>query len=267
MKSFGDKIFSKIIVVIIIILFAVGFRELILTDEIGSVFGELMGTLPFSKQIVDVICTVMKYQDEIPLITSSSIIADLIKLSFMTLFQPIFIGILTSIFLKLPSNDYTYNEKYMNSTKYRIKEISIRVLTTPVLAFIASKISDFVLNYLDQKIGYSFSIAAGIILILILGIFSTLYLAYRWKMWGASSFSWGRVFSWRLLITFAWKMFTTFLTNSICLWLYIEIISKSNSGITVSVFSLIAFIIIVDILSTCLQRIIVGDPQTWKKTN
>ena len=66
MSKLFDNMLAKFFAVIVIILFIVGFREMILTDRnVSNAFGELMGILPFAEPIVNAACTILGYQYEL----------------------------------------------------------------------------------------------------------------------------------------------------------------------------------------------------------
>ena len=106
MSKLFDKFLTKMLAVIVIIVFIIGFREMILTDDnTATAFGALMGMLPFAEVVTDVICKILRYQYEIPVISTASVWTDLIRLALMACLQPIIVGLLTAMFLPLPAGD------------------------------------------------------------------------------------------------------------------------------------------------------------------
>ena len=102
MSRILNKTTSKLLAILVIVLFIIGFRETIITDKnVSAAFGGLMKTLPFCKEISDVICKVLKYQNEIPDLTPAKFIADFLKLAVMAAIQPFAVGLLTMLFLKV----------------------------------------------------------------------------------------------------------------------------------------------------------------------
>ena len=160
MSKLFDNMLAKFFAVIVIILFIVGFREMILTDRnVSNAFGELMGILPFAEPIVNAACTILGYQYEIPIISTSSVLTDLIRLAFMACLQPIVIGILTRIFLPIPSGlDVYQQEEYMNRLGYRIKELILTVIFTPLLAAFASSLSSAMFTFFTNTFGSVLSV-------------------------------------------------------------------------------------------------------------
>lgn len=131
MSSLFNKFISKLFAILIIVAFIIAFREKILTDSNTALaFGELLGTLPFAKAITDVICEILQYQYGIPIISSSTVISDILRLAVMACIQPAIVGVLSVIFLKVPEGDYRVREEYMEGAGYRAKEMILTVITT-----------------------------------------------------------------------------------------------------------------------------------------
>ena len=118
MSKLMDKLLYKILAIIIIVLFVVAFRELIITDkDFSTAFGALMGVLPFAKIISDVVCKILRYQYSIPLITTSSLLTDFIKLAFMAFIQPLIVGLFTALFLRIPSSGRVHEKFWLSSKR------------------------------------------------------------------------------------------------------------------------------------------------------
>ena len=65
MSNIINKGIRKIVAVIVIVLLASSFREMMSDKEFYTAFGGLMGTLPFAKQITDIVCKILQYQNNI----------------------------------------------------------------------------------------------------------------------------------------------------------------------------------------------------------
>lgn len=251
MSKLIDKLLYKILAIIIIILFIVAFRELIVTDKDTSIaFGTLMGLLPFAKVISDVVCKILKYQYSIPLITTSSFLTDLIRLAFI---QPLAVGLFTAIFLRIPSSytDYHDREKYMETFGYRVKELMLTVLTAPILAIIASWFSTWLFSYFANTFGDVVSVILGILSVIILGTVSIIPLLI-------GGVAVGTAILWRIIVTLLSKMGTTFITNAMCLWVYIAILHGVEGEIATSIIALILWLFIMDFGMNCLKYAIVA---------
>lgn len=254
MSKLIDKLLYKILAIIIIILFIVAFRELIVTDKDTSIaFGTLMGLLPFAKVISDVVCKILKYQYSIPLITTSSFLTDLIRLAFMAFIQPLAVGLFTAIFLRIPSSytDYHDREKYMETFGYRVKELMLTVLTAPILAIIASWFSTWLFSYFANTFGDVVSVILGILSVIILGTVSIIPLLI-------GGVAVGTAILWRIIVTLLSKMGTTFITNAMCLWVYIAILHGVEGEIATSIIALILWLFIMDFGMNCLKYAIVA---------
>ena len=82
-----NKGISKIVAVIVIVLLASSFRKMMSDEEFYTAFGGLMGTLPFAKQITDIVCKILKYQNNIPVFSNVTILEDILKLAIMAFLQ------------------------------------------------------------------------------------------------------------------------------------------------------------------------------------
>lgn len=163
MSKLFDKFLTKMLAVIVIIVFIIGFREMILTDDdTATAFGALMGMLPFAEVVTDVICKILRYQYEIPVISTASVWTDLIRLALMACLQPIIVGLLTAMFLPLPAGMDSYErEVYMDSFRYRAKELLLTIISAPLLALVASWFSAFLFDLFISTFGTPGSILLG----------------------------------------------------------------------------------------------------------
>ncbi|WP_034447836.1 hypothetical protein [Butyrivibrio sp. AE2032] len=247
MSKILDKMWSKLLAVIVIVLFVIGFKELIVTDsKFSDAFGELMQTLPFSKLITSIICKVMKYQKAVPFKTSTDVIFDFVKLAVMATVQPAVVRLFSIIFLRVPGGDYHEREDLMNGVGYRIKEMIITIFTAPFVAFIFSYIISQVSSNLADKLGQILSSVIGIVALIVICILSALILAIVGRI------SFGKALLWRISITLVGKMLQSTGTNAICLWIYLAIIE----GISGQVISAIVAIVIWLIITETALRII-----------
>lgn len=252
MSNVWGKIWSKLIAVIIIVLFIVGFRELILTDTyVSAVFKQLMGALPFAKQIADIICKIMKYNISNELITSAGVIEDFLKLAIMACIQPLVVGFITALFLKVPKGNSYEMEEYMNGTGYKIKEMIITLVTAPFIAvavaYLTSRISDYFTDQFGPVLSTIFGIAA-VILIAGLSLIPLLM----------SKVGFGTAVVWRLLVTLFGKMIITMGIDVLCIWIYLAITSGKHSTAFAFVIALIAWLIVTDLGMTSLKKAIVS---------
>jgi hypothetical protein len=251
MSAIFDKFITKLLAVIVVVLFVVGFRELILTDSnVSAAFGSLMGTLPFAKIIVDVICKIMKCQYQIPLVTTSKVISDLLRLAVMACLQPL-VGWISLLFLRVPAGNYRDREEYMNSLGYRLKDLIFTVITAPLVGFAAAYLTSYICNFFTSNYGTVVSTVLGIGTLIGVSILSLVPLLL-------ANVSTGTAIAWRVLVTLGSKMATTFLTNALCLWVYVACIYGGQGEIFVSVLSLIVWLILADLGVKCLQRAVVA---------
>ena len=252
MSNVIEKLFFKCLTLIIILSVVLGFREMILTeDDISFAFGELMGMLPFAQVMTEIVCNILKCQYDLPIPTVHNTIRDLLSLAMMAYIQPIFVGALTAIFLPMPNRSYHANERYMNSFGYKIKEWLINILIVPLVALVCAYFSQWLLNYLTNIFGEIAGTIVGSIFTLVMSIFSVIPLL-------AAGVTFLTAILWRLLVTLGAKMVTTFVTNTICLAIYIAITGGIEYEIFMSIVSLIIWLIIMDFGMNCLQSSIVG---------
>ena len=263
MSKILDKLWVKIIAIIIILLFLIGFKEMVFTDpDTSKAFGALMGSLPFAKQIADVVSTLLGFQNSIPpIISVSSVLTDIFKLPIMACVQPLCVALLMRIFLPLPHvrnqilftgmKEYEIQEEHMSSVGYQLKELVITVLTAPVFAVVSAKIADWLFNWLSNNLGGWYAIVAGIISIIVsigLSMIPLLIIGV----------SFGTALAWRLLVTLAGKIITTMVTNALCISLYIAVYNGVGSKIGQNIVALIVWLIIADIGMQLLQKAVIG---------
>lgn len=255
MSDFANKLFSKLMILIVIVLFIVAFRESILTDDaLSDVFAQLMGALPFSEVIAEVICQILKYSYEIPLITTSSVLEDLLKLAIMACIQPLVGRFLSMLFLRLPAytaGDYEEQEKYMKKLPYKCKEALVTVVSAPLVALAAANLTAAMSGYINQRFGPTAASVIGAAAVVVIGAISL------WSLL-AAGVSAKVAITWRLLVTFLSKMATTFMTNALCLWIYAAFLGAVEWQIVSAIVTLIVWLILADLFVQGLQRKIVS---------
>lgn len=236
-----SKIFDKIVIVIVVILFIVGFREMILTDDLaGSAFGELIGMLPFAKELADPISSILKCQYEVPIISNASVIESLLRLSIMACIQPLVMWLLIKVFLPLPGYlKHSYDmEAYMNSFSYKLKELLINITFCPLLAIGAAWLSTYAVNFLTSSLG-----SVGGILASLGGIIAGLGLStIPLVVIGGKTLGFAIV--WRLLVTVLPKMLEVFVTGTLCVSIYIAAVGGVQSRIIWSILGLIFWLVV-----------------------
>lgn len=252
MSELFGKLISKLLAVVIIILFVIGFREMILTDsDAATAFGAIMGTLPFAKLIVDTLSRIMKFQNSIPIITSASLISDFLRLAVMACIQPLIVGIFSLLFLRVPAGSVDERETYMKGAGYKVKELLITVITAPFIALAASWLTAYISDYLTANFGIIVSGILGIAVVLVFSLISIIPLLI-------GGVALGTAVMWRLLVTLLSKMASTFVTNAICLWIYIVFTGGIEEQKLISVLSLIIWLIVMDFALQCLKKVIVS---------
>lgn len=262
LSNIMNKVWEKIVAVIVIVIFIAVFKSTIIDDpNIYESFRELMGVLPFSEKISEIVCKVMGYSSTIPpVISKASFMTDVFKLPIMSCIQPLCVALLTKIFLPMPAasstdffigrKKYESREKYMDSAGYRIKELLITVCTAPVFAYVAAILSDKLFNWLDTKTAGWVTIVVGVVISVIsIGLSMIPLLILKVAV--------GVALAWQLVITLGYKILTTMITNALCIVLYIAIISKNDSKIFGSVVTLIVWLVLSDLLLQFLRRFIV----------
>ena len=254
MNGAVDRLVAKILGVVIIAAVIIVFRDRILTDSsVAAAFEGLMEVLPFSEDIAEAICKVMKYQYVIELESTASVLTELIKLAFMALLQPIVIGTLTRIFLPMPKElkDYHEQEDYLDSAGYRVRELFMTVLAAPLLAVAAAWVSQWAMTYFAETFGSVLSVVLGIASVGIIGMLSVIPLL-------VAGVTLGTAILWRLLITLLMKVATVFGMNVICLWVYLAFLNSAGGQIAGSIVSLIIWLLIMDFVASRLKYAIVG---------
>lgn len=265
MSRIFDKFLYKLIVLLIIVGVVVGFRETIITDKaVAAAFGELMGAFPFAKQISDTICGIMGYAYGTAsfVVSTSSVLTDILKLLIMALIQPLIMGLLTAIFLPLPSNprnqilstprpQWEMQEEYMNSFGYKIKALLLSVAAAPFIALLSANILDQMTAWISRTFGTAGNAFGLVIMIIVAGVLSMLVLVSGGTTWKTAAL-------WRLLVTVLQASAATIGTNVICLWIYLAVISGAHGQAATGVVTLFVWLLIMDLVAQLFKRAIVG---------
>lgn len=262
MSKILDKFVYKVLIVVVVAALWVGLRETLLTDAtVSKAFGALMGELPFAKMIIDYICKLMKYSaGNVPVVSSYSVFTDFIRLLVMAVIQPLVVGLLTAIFLPMPHRNqiltshytrYEEQESYMDSFGYKLKHLLIVLITTPLIAVMASKLTGIAADYVKNNFsGIASIVLGGASALIALGV-SVLSMVLLAKV------SVGTALAWRLLITLGADMFKTFATEGLCLWIYVSILSGAEGQIFASIVSLILFLLVMEVGMKALRLLVV----------
>jgi len=245
-----SKIWPKIIAVVVIVLFVIGFKSMIITDPtVADAFEGLMETLPFAEPFSKIICNVLDYKNSQPLISATGFIQDIAKLMFMAFIQPILTIIISLFFLRLPSGAKSVYEKeaYMNSLGYRIKEMFVKICTAPISSVLSGWLMALIIGWSAEKFGNAGSVltsvlttilaaGASIIPMVILG--TTISVALLW----------------RFLVTLLGGMLTALTTTFFSIAIYYALINDIPSHIVGLIFGFVFALIILDIVIQCFQR-------------
>lgn len=241
MSGILNKVFDKIVIIIVAALFIVGFREMILTEDlVGETFAELIGLLPFAEDIAEPIMTWFKCTYDVPIVSDGNVVTAILRLIIMACIQPLPIGILTTCFLSIPAGlKRSYEmEAYMNSFGYRAKELLINIIACPLLALFAAWLSKIFMNYLSDALGTVGGILTGLGAVIAgLGL-STIPLVATGGM------TLGLAILWRLLVTLLPKLLEVTVTNALCIALYVAVVGGVESQIILSSGALILWLII-----------------------
>lgn len=241
MSGILNKVFDKIVIIIVAALFIVGFREMILTDDlVGETFAELIGLLPFAEDIAEPIMTWFKCAYDVPIVSDGNVLTSVLRLVIMACIQPLAMGILTRCFLSIPSGlTRSYEmEAYMNSFSYRAKELLINIIACPLLALGAAWLSSILMNYLADMLGTVGGILTGLGAVIAgLGL-STIPLITTGGM------TLGLALLWRLLVTLLPKLLEVTITNTLCIAVYVAVVGGVQSQIVMTIGALLLWIII-----------------------
>ena len=250
MSKIINKGINKIVAVIVVVLLASSFRGMMADEEFYTAFGGLMGTLPFAKQITDIVCKILKYQNNIPIISNVTILEDTLKLVIMAFLQPYAGTALSGLFLKVPGN-YKEREEYMESMIYRTKELAVNVISAPILALLAAYLTTMIIEYVKNNLGNISSVIVAVISVA--GLFTVSLIPLL-----KSGVSMLKAFLWRLTGILVNGMAKSYGINAMSLILYIGILKGMPGMIGGSVLGLIIWLIIFDVGMKLIRESIVS---------
>lgn len=255
-----SRLLSKLLYGVLIICIAVAlisvFREQILTNSgLGKLFGIVLDELPFIKTISDMVTKVLGYNYTPPSLTADHFLEDWIKLAVMTLIRPIFIALVMKFFLPLPPRNQILQtslapmsviyEDYTETIGYKLKALLINIICTIPLALMAGWLIGKFQEVLTAAIGTAGSVTVQIIvLILILGL-SIIRLSSAFRRGNGVQ----KAALWRGS-GFIMEMVKTLLTECICVWAYMLLMSQRFLEM---LGPLAAFIILCMIIETAVR--------------
>lgn len=252
-----SKIFDKITIVIVALLLIMGFRELVLTDTaVSRFFAELIGMLPFAKQISYPIIAILKCEHSVPIISSIGVTESILRLVVMAFLQPLITGTLYRVFLPLPSHSPFFDlEAYMSSTGYRVKAFFINILSAPLLAACVAWLLAYAMKWLSALLGNVGAILTALLAIVIVFGLSLIPLVIKGTTLLAA-------FLWRLLVDLVPELLKVTVTNALCIAFYAALVGGvQNQAVTLLI---ILFIWLgfwsfgISLMSRCVAKINLG---------
>ncbi|MBQ5825459.1 MAG: hypothetical protein IIW48_11720 [Clostridia bacterium] len=245
-----SKIWSKLILILVVVLFIVGFKSAITDDPtVADAFKGLMSCLPFAEPFSEIVCNILGYRNASPLLSELGFVEDSAKLVVMSFIQPVFTIICSLVFLRIPKKLTGVYEKesYMERFGYRFKEMLIKILTAPLCAILAGKLITFILDWAAAKFGMVGAVFTGLITAFLAAGISAIPMIIL-----GTSISVALL--WKLTVTLLGGMLTTLTTIVFSIAIYYAFISGLPSHIAASIISFVVALIILDIIITCFQR-------------
>ena len=247
-----SRFWTRIINIIVVLLFIVGFRSLILTDPtVSNAFEGLMGTLPFAEPFSKLACNILGVQNGQPLISTGGFIKDIAKLMVMACIQPPVTALCMLLFLRIPSGiqGIDAREAYMDRFGYRFREMLINVISAPFSAVFAGWLMERLLVWSSAQFGTLGSFLTGLISIIVALGLSAIPMVILGTTISVALL-------WRFMVTMLGGMLTALVTTLSSITLYYAFLNGLPSHVVGSIIGLLAGLIIVDIVIQCFQRVL-----------
>ncbi len=242
-RSISSNLWAKVVGVIFVVLVVAGLRELIVNDpNFSRAFAAMMSVFPFADDIVGIICNMLDYHREFPVLTPSSFFIDLLKLVVMSCLRGPVVGWAATFF----------NPVRPNGTRSPVKQMLISLIVTPILAYVSSWLIDAAMMKLEQTFGSVLTTILCVVFI-ILAAFLSVYLFKA-----LAKVSTGLAVAYRFLITFGVEMAANFLLSMICLALYVGIVVGNDSMVMSWGLGLLLYLAIMGVGLDLLRRSVVG---------
>lgn len=259
--SMFKKAFRRILAIIIIVAFIAGFREAIVSDKnVGRAFGAMMGVLPFAKVFTDMICKVLGFYNDIPIVSASSVLEDAVKLAVSAgISGPITAG-LTRLFLPLPEvrnqillgdrKTWEYQEEYMNSAGYKIKAMLITIISAPIVAVISGWLLQFAFEKLQEALQGGALLAIEVVILLAASLLSVIFLTFKFTFFTAILY--------RLVVTILLGSLKVCGVNACCLGVYIFLIKGLPFQMGGTVLAYVIWLILMEAAIKGMTQVIVS---------
>ena len=148
-------------------------------------FMAVFDCFPFANETAQVASYIGQYGVTLQGLTPSNFINDVTKIFAMVFVCPLVIGLATKIFLPIPAGlSWEYQEKYMSSFGYRMKQCLINVLLMPVCAWITAKLVDLMLAWFLAKCPFLHPTVAALGLLVALFAAATITQMLESSHWG-----------------------------------------------------------------------------------
>ena len=188
-------------------------REEILTnDSKNKMFLAILESFPLSKFLTEIICSLLHYPLPMNNMQPDSIVGDLTLLAAMTVVSPIIIGGASAIFLRMPEGlDIDGRERYMSTFGYRVKEILLSVILTPICVFLTAKAIGMLSSALQAKLPWFAAFLIEILVLAIVILVSSLYSSQRFN------FKFGFALRHNLIDGFLSELLKILVMNALCI--------------------------------------------------
>lgn len=247
MSGIFNKLFTKILIGIVVLLLIVGFGSAITEDGKEDAFDAAVEELPFAGPISKVIIGFMKLDKGEALVSADSILTDALKILVMALVHAPIVRFLSLAFAKVPGDTAYEREQYMETLTYRIKELCIMVLTAIPTAFLAGIGVSAAKGAMEAKLG-----AVLTTIILVAALIVMLFISLRTLI--GSGLSFGAALGWRTIDILYAGILRTVVTNTIAIWMYLFIKQGKYANVLPLLVSLFVLLALIEAGLSCMHR-------------
>lgn len=259
----ADKVGKYLFGILVPVLLVIGLMEYMHSAEGAELFSSMLGEYPFADHIMKIVQSVIGYQSEIPLRTTSSVAFDMAKLLISAMIKSGVVSLLLTIFCSIPDFDegalrrigtdrIEATERYMNRPGYLLKALLINVAASLVVVCISNEILGYARGYVVENF-------AGNVVMVFSGVLLTAAIVAAVVVFSrAASATLGISLLWIIFAKLFPRILDVFGLNVLCLCLYASLYTYGfQSGALGWVFMIFVWSICADIVKKSLQKVIV----------
>lgn len=237
MSKWLNKLIVGFVVIVALVAAVATLREQILQDDTtNKAFVALLSSFPFAQFTTQIVCNVLHYPLPLFGLQPSNFLDDLILLFAMTMVCPLVIGTASAIFLRIPKEwGIDEREDYMSSFGYRIKEVLLSVILSPLCVFATARLVSMLMGFVQAHVPVFAAYLIRVCVLVLVLLLSCIFASIR------SRFGFQFVLRFRVLNDLLGEILKVLVMNTLCIAASLALI---NGHLSAALYSMVLLVIL-----------------------